>query len=1082
METTGLRELLGRIAGEYRAKAEIFGIPEKAFKEAFELEASSRGISIMGSRISLPVGPAAGPHSQIAPNLVAAYLAGARAFELKTVQVNDSLEIAKPCIDALDEGHNTEWSTELSLKDAREEYLRGWIAVNLLSSIFSSAAGAAGGAAPGSFIFNMSVGYTLEGIKNPKMDAFIEGMRDPAGSEASSAFWAGALRDLEAFVESADFLSAFGSGALAKARVLLARFPSAPVHSVTLSTMHGCPPDEIERIGAYLIEEKRFNTFVKLNPTLLGFDAARSILDETLWKEVEIKRDNFEHDLQFDDALALIASLDGKARAKSRRFGIKLSNTLANANDGAFLPGGERYMSGRALFPLTIELASKLASALPEWDSRFSYCGGAWAKNAGELISAGLGPITIATDMLKPGGYLRLIPAARAAAAAIAGSPDKPDAAALARLASEALGRPEYRKGWKSGRAAIKKGLPLLDCFAAPCIEACPVHQKVPEYIRLAAAGASSGASERALETILADNPLPFITGTLCDHVCQEACCRNDYEGPVEIRAVKLAVAKAAAIPVQAVSRNAAFKGRVAIIGAANTRVAIIGAGPAGLSCARDLALAGVPVTVFDRSTRPGGVPANVIPGFRIPREDIARDIEGIRSLGAEFRFGAEVRDLKKLEAQGFTAFFVGTGAPVPRELEIQGDAFPVVDALSFLEAASRRLSGSHWDLGEPKRVVVAGGGNTAMDAVRLALRLPGIEEVRLSYRRTREEMPADDEELRNALAEGGKLMELSLPERSYAGAEGFRLSLRVMESGERDESGRRSPRPTGETISVDCDLLVAAVGESPDTAFLEGLGIPCGQDGRPLADAETQASPLAGVYVGGDAARGPASIISAAADGRRAAYAILRAAGIEPPPSPYAPPEPDRDKLAARGEFAESRAAATTMPGSAAFVVREAERCLNCDSACLRCVEVCPNRANFALEVMDSARFGQSIQILHVDALCNECGNCGLFCPYEGEPFRGKPSLFGSKEKLAASHNAGFCFVACGGETDAKGNALRSLSGRDEKGRDLVLRDEVDGPVRRLARAEWAAEAGAMAALARRVHRDHTYLLGGSR
>jgi putative selenate reductase len=1074
METTELRDLLARIAGEYRARSEIFGIPEKAFRGAFELEASSPGLSIMGSRVTLPVGPAAGPHSQIAPNLVAAYLAGARVFELKTVQVNDSLEIAKPCIDALDEGHNTEWSTELSLREAREEYLRGWIAVNLLASIFSPAGGAAGGTA-GSFIFNMSVGYTLEGIKSPKMEDFIEGMRDPARCPASSAFWAGALRDLEAFVESPDFPSAFGLPALAKARALLADFPSAPVHSVTLSTMHGCPPDEIERIGAYLIEEKRFNAFVKLNPTLLGFDSARAILDETLWKDVEIKRDNFERDLQFGDALKLIASLDSKARAAGRRFGIKLSNTLANANDGAFLPGGERYMSGRALFPLTIELASKLAGALreslPNWDSRFSYCGGAWAKNSGELIAAGLGPITIATDMLKPGGYLRLIPVARAAAAAISLSPDRPDPAALARLASEALARPEYRKGWKSGKAAIKKSLPLFDCFAAPCVEACPVHQKVPEYIRLAVGGgASSGASGRALETILADNPLPLITGTLCDHVCQEACCRNDYEGPVEIRAVKLAVAKAS------VPSERRGKGATAA-GAAGVKVAIVGAGPAGLSCARDLALAGVHVAVFDRSSGPGGVPANVIPSFRIPREDIVRDIENIRSLGVEFRFSAEIRDLKKLSGEPYAAVFVGSGAPVPRELKVEGDAFPVVDALSFLEAASHRLSGSSWSLGEPKRIVVAGGGNTAMDAVRLALRLPGIEEVRLSYRRGRDEMPADEEELRNALSEGGKLMELTLPERSYAGADGPRLSLRVMELGERDKSGRRSPKPTGMTTSVDCDLLVAAVGESPDTAFLEGLGIPCGKDGRPLVDAETQASRLAGVYVGGDAARGPASIIAAAADGRRAAYAILRAAGIEPLSSSYTPPEPDRDKLAARGEFAESRAAQAAATGSAAFVAREAERCLNCDSACLRCVEVCPNRANFALPMepggkalKDGARFGQSIQILHVDALCNECGNCGLFCPYEGEPFRGKASLFRSEEALVASRNAGFALVG----------------GADERSPELLVRDEIGGAVRRLIYTGNAGDGedsdGAMAALARTVYLHHTYLLGGSR
>jgi putative selenate reductase len=149
---------------------------------------------------------------------------------------------------------------------------------------------------------------------------------------------------------------------------------------------------------------------------------------------------------------------------------------------------------------------------------------------------------------------------------------------------------------------------------------------------------------------------------------------------------------------------------------------------------------------------------------------------------------------------------------------------------------------------------------------------------------------------------------------------------------------------------------------------------------------------------------------------------------------------------------------------------MREAERCLSCDSACLRCVEVCPNRANVALPVPKGGAFAQSIQILHVDALCNECGNCGLFCPYEGEPFRGKPSLFRSEKALRASRNAGFCFVGLADETDEKGYAL-------------LVRDEPKGKVRALAEADWLAEGkgGSMAALAREVFRRHTYLVGGA-
>jgi len=194
----------------------------------------------------------------------------------------------------------------------------------------------------------------------------------------------------------------------------------------------------------------------------------------------------------------------------------------------------------------------------------------------------------------------------------------------------------------------------------------------------------------------------------------------------------------------------------------------------------------------------------------------------------------------------------------------------------------------------------------------------------------------------------------------------------------------------------------------------------------------------------------------------------MLRSAGIEPPPSTYLPPAPDYDKLAARGEFADSVAA------PAAFVAREAERCLKCDSACLRCVEVCPNRANFALpiraELSPADGLSQAIQILHVDELCNECGNCGVFCPYEGEPYRGKPTLFADKAALDASKNAGILFmVSAPGPSSKPGLIIRESPGEASRSLDF---DEWSRP----------GSGGPMSALAREVHKSHSYLIGGSR
>lgn len=1025
MSTTSTGDLFARIAGEFAAKRSVYEIPEEIIERVFALEAVSPGFTVFGKRVSLPVGPAAGPHTQIAPNLVAAYLAGSRVFELKTVQVNDRLEIDKPCIDAVDEGHNVEWSTELTLREAREEYLRGWIAVNALDAMFSRGP-------RGAFAFNMSVGYTLEGIKGGKVDSFIEGMRSPS----AGPFWTETLADAAAVAASPGFAAAFGAERAAGANEVLAAMPASPVHSVTLSTMHGCPPAEIEKIGAYLIEEKGFDTYIKLNPTLLGYDEARDILDVCGWRRIELKRGTFEHDLQFADALSLVASLRARAAAKGVRFGIKMSNTLANANVGPRLPGGERYMSGRALFPVTARLAAKMARSLPE-PIPFSFCGGVSARNAAECIAAGLGPLTVATDILKPGGYLRMAEIAAEAVGALVRAPEFPDAAALERLAEEALVRREYREDWKEGTASIAKLLPAFDCFAAPCVEACPVHQKVPEYIRLAA----SGDDKAALELILADNPLPNITGTLCDHICQAACSRVDYEGSVRIRDVKLRCAAATSVPaVPAPRKSDAGK------------VAVVGAGPAGLSCAHHLALAGVGVVVFDPARGAAGVPANVIPPFRISREAIAADVDRIRSLGAEIRLGEKVDGPMRLEAEGFGSVFIGTGAPVARKLALEGKGVRVEDALVFLEALSRNPAAYDGT----RKIMVAGGGNTAMDAVRSALRIPGVSEVRLSYRRTRTEMPADREELENAVAEGGILMELTLPERLEPGT----VTVRKMKLGERDASGRRSPVASGETAVFDCELLVAAIGEAPDAVFLGKFGVSVGKDGRPVVDPETLEAGGSDVYVGGDAARGPSSIIAAAADGRKAAYAIMEKLRLHAPTVPYAPRAPRRDKLAGRGRQIESLEA-----GTPDFARREAERCLECDSACLRCVEVCPNRANTFVD----AGFGQAYQILHVDALCNECGNCGFFCPWEGEPFLGKPTLFPDAAALEASKNAGFAF---------EGNPSAPA---------LVLRQTPGDKSVKLAWEAWKGtslrgDAGRYAAFAAVVLERHPYLIGGKR
>lgn len=1072
MKGQSTKELLDRIAGEWLKKQSIYDIPAEAIQRVLEQEVSSPGVPVHDVPVSIPFGPAAGPHTQLAGNIIAAWACGSRVFELKTVQQKDSLEIEKPCIDALDESYNVEWSTELSLEAARQEYIKAWIVLHILGALLSEK--------PGNFIFNMSLGYTLEGIQTPKMDAFIEGMRQPAGTP----FWQEALADTDAALKAPVYQQAFGLAPVQRARATLAALQEGrydkPIHSVTLSTMHGCPPEEMEAIGRYLLAEKGFDTYIKLNPTLLGYNEVRHILDSTGWKTVELSRETFERDLQFTAALDLLDALHTTARKHNRIFSVKLSNTLANHNRGDRLPGAERYMSGRPLFPITIHLAARLARHI-KIPIDFSYCGGLSSHNAAECLQAGLAPLTLATEILKPGGYLRLEPIARELIRALKqGVPTRPSAEKLSELAERSLKDSYYRGDYKQGEARISKPLPLTDCFAAPCVTACPAHQEAPRYIK----AMGKGDADQALAIVLRDNPLPHITGVLCDHVCMSSCSRVDYEGPVQIRAVKLETARAAKVPVQEpVETGDETSPPKDQRDPSPGKVAIWGAGPGGLACAYYLAQGQIPVTVFDRADEIGGIPSRIIPRFRISRSDILADIERIKALGVRFSLQApSVPDWDALQGEGYTALVLATGASKGRPLELTGEGIPLVHALDFLEEAHT----IDWNKGNSptyqgvQSVAVVGGGNTAMDAARMALRLPGKPAVHILYRRNRSEMPADREEFQAALEEGVHYHPLSLPE---AIAKPGLLRIRTMRLGQKDQGGRLRPEPTNETWNLPCDLIISAIGELPDSELFAQLGIPLWQggpkEGLPQVDERTMESPRPGIYVIGDARRGPASIISAEADGRDAAFTILRSLGREPERLALPKPLIDRDALSRRGEILES------LPQDHPdFAEREAARCLSCAAACLRCVEVCPNRANIALPVpvQPGTPFQQALQIVHIDDLCNQCGNCGFFCPYEGKPYEEKPTLFSSAAALERSTNPGFVFLKnASPSVSAPVAESATAPGSAPLKPALLFRSERPGAVpERLEYDEWYTKATTepLLFLARQILTEHTYLI----
>ena len=358
--------LLDWILGEYRTEGSIFGV--RKFWHAPE----GAGQPFMGRSIESAVGPAAGPHTQLAQNIVAAYLCGARVFELKTVQVIDGadLHVSKPCILAEDEGYNCEWSTELTVPQARDEYIKAWVLLHVLARELGL------GRADG-FAFCMSVGYDLAGIRSPKIDGFLDDMKDASRTEIFRECLAVLDRRLDQFkIFTAEDLAAISPN---------------PCNNVTISTMHGCPAEDTERIALHLMENKGLHLLLKCNPTLVGFDHAKKVLDALGFNYLRFEQTSFDNDLKYSDAVPMLRRLRERAAALGLFFGVKLTNTFAVKADRGELPDGNIYMSGRALLPLSLRVAARLrldfGDALP-----MSYCGGADAKNIALLAKQACSP------------------------------------------------------------------------------------------------------------------------------------------------------------------------------------------------------------------------------------------------------------------------------------------------------------------------------------------------------------------------------------------------------------------------------------------------------------------------------------------------------------------------------------------------------------------------------------------------------------------------------------------------------------------------------------------------------------------
>jgi len=461
--------LLRRAFLEYRQEQKIFDLPAAKFFRGFpDLDLS---VDFHGHRAATPLGPAAGPHGQLAQNIALCWLGGSRIIELKTVQILDELKIPRPCIDAANVGYNVEWSQELKLEQSLREYVKASMLLEILR-----ASELLGEGIPGETVFDMSVGYNLEGIRSPRVRSWIESMGN-----------AGPI---------VDELRAGLAGEWERFRGL--PFPTRISDTISLSTFHGCPAGEIEGIVTFLLAEMGCHVCIKLNPTLLGRERVAHLLHDVLgYREIQLHPPAFENDLQFDEALHLVPRLREVARRHGRSLSLKFTNTLVVRNHKAAFADELMYMSGAPLHVLAMNLVQEFRSRLPE-PVPMSFSGGIDAHNFAAGVAMNLAPVTTCTDLLRPGGYARLVRylenlaremrglgVARIAdfvvnfrgqAGAAAGDIEKAGRLNTPLLAAEATADPRYR--WERNHGLPRKigsKLWMYDCITCDkCVPVCP--------------------------------------------------------------------------------------------------------------------------------------------------------------------------------------------------------------------------------------------------------------------------------------------------------------------------------------------------------------------------------------------------------------------------------------------------------------------------------------------------------------------------------------------------------------------------------------------------------------------------------
>lgn len=536
----------------------------------------------------------------------------------------------------------------------------------------------------------------------------------------------------------------------------------------------------------------------------------------------------------------------------------------------------------------------------------------------------------------------------------------------------------------------------VYDCLmplVAPCQATCPAGIDIPSFMALVA----SRKYAEAVRVIRQDNPLPYICGLVCPAPCENDCLRGRLDQPVSIRAMKAVAAKHALA-------DGGYP-RPELDESTGKKVAVIGAGPAGLTGAYFLALDGHTVTIFEAEDYAGGTAYCGIPAYRLPREVIQQEVQAILDLGVELRTGQKLgRDytLEELRGRGYDAVFLGIGSSIGYRLGLPDEGeYPdqVIDGVSFLKKVAQGLR-------EPpaEEVVVVGGGNAAMDAARTCIRL-GCRNVRVAYRRSRKEMPAHEHEVEEAMAEGVEFHYLTVP-KSLQVEGGRVIGLECLQAvlGPADESGRRRPTPVeGSEFIMPAGAVIAAIGQKLDADCLDqDCGLELGRGSRVVTEAATGQSNLEWLFAGGDAVTGPATVVEAVAAGKRAAKAMTQYLKGRPPEMALTALRP-RDHVEPINATPEQRAQVERLPmplrpaeqrkhdfdqvelgfdDDRAFEV--AARCLRCDLCigCGLCKTACAEMGAEALQFVEAGERLVFSDFLLPGKACMGCGACANSCP----------------------------------------------------------------------------------------------------